>query len=142
MFKPIVSGLRQAFRKTMTFKYPTEKLGLPPRFRARHYLYQDRCTGCGICAWICPEKCISIVQFGDEGKKFPQFYYGRCCFCHFCVDYCPKDALAPTDDYELAAYDQESLVFSPDRLAQPPKEVRHAVYLRITDKNVYHEEKE
>lgn len=134
----MVSGIKQAFKKTMTFKYPYEKLELPQRYRARHYLYMDRCTGCGICAWICPEKCISIVELGTEGRKFPQFYYGRCCFCHFCVDYCPKDALAPTDDYEIAGYDQESLIFSPERLAQPPKENPNAVKVKFSSLGVSH----
>jgi formate hydrogenlyase subunit 6/NADH:ubiquinone oxidoreductase subunit I len=45
----------------------------------------------------------------------------NCVFCGLCVDACPFDALFMTNDYELAGYDKESLKYSPDQLAMPPK---------------------
>lgn len=85
-------GIKHIFKHTFTMKYPYQKLLLPKGFRGRHLLYMDKCTGCGICAWICPEKCISMVPVTNETeypqnpeKRFPQYWYARCCFCHFCV---------------------------------------------------------
>ncbi len=77
------AGLRHLFHKPYTLKFPEQRYAVEAGFRGRHLLHLDRCTGCGICAWICPEKCITIVPRGD--RWFPQYFYGRCCFCHFCV---------------------------------------------------------
>jgi NADH-quinone oxidoreductase subunit I len=122
-------GVVQVFRRTFTYKYPYERKALPPGFRGRHLLYLDKCTGCGICAWICPEKCITFVPLKGEKvypqnpeNRFPQYWYSRCCFCHLCTDYCPTGALDYTPDYELAEYDRELTIWSPERLAQRPEQ--------------------
>ena len=85
-------GIKHIFKRTFTLKYPYQKPLLPRGFRGRHILYMDKCTGCGICAWICPERCISFVPPADGKERpqnpenrFPQYWYARCCFCHFCV---------------------------------------------------------
>jgi formate hydrogenlyase subunit 6/NADH:ubiquinone oxidoreductase subunit I len=85
-------GVKHIFKRTFTMKYPYQKLQLPKGYRGRHILYMDKCTGCGICAWICPERCISFVPPADGKERpqnpenrFPQYWYARCCFCHFCV---------------------------------------------------------
>ena len=112
------SGVRHIFHKPYTLRFPQQRYAVQPGFRGRHLLHLDRCTGCGICAWICPEKCITIVQRGD--RWFPQYFYGRCCFCHFCTDYCPEFALEETVEYDIAEYSRDLLVWSPERLAKPP----------------------
>jgi len=38
-----------------------------------------------------------------------------------CVDACPFDALVMSNEYELAAYDKESLKYGPERLFLPPR---------------------
>jgi len=85
-------GIKHIFKRTFTMKYPYQKPLLPKGFRGRHVLYMEKCTGCGICAWICPERCISFVPPADGKEhpqnpenRFPQYWYARCCFCHFCV---------------------------------------------------------
>jgi len=85
-------GVKHIFKRTFTLKYPYQKPLLPKGFRGRHILYMEKCTGCGICAWICPERCISFVPPADGKEhpqnpenRFPQYWYARCCFCHFCV---------------------------------------------------------
>jgi len=112
------TGLRHLFHKPYTLKFPQQRYAVEAGYRGRHLLHLDRCTGCGICAWICPEKCITIVQRGD--RWYPQYFYGRCCFCHFCTDYCPEFALEETVEYDIAEYSRELLVWSPERLAKPP----------------------
>jgi len=42
---------------------------------------------------------------------------------HNCTDYCPTGALDYTPDYELAEYDRDLLIWSPERLARPPKNI-------------------
>jgi len=123
-------GIKHIFKHTFTMKYPYQKVLLPKGFRGRHLLYMDKCTGCGICAWICPERCISMVPVTDNKeypqnpeKRFPQYWYARCCFCHFCTEYCPTGALDYTPDYELAEYDRELLLWSPERLSRPPTNI-------------------
>jgi formate hydrogenlyase subunit 6/NADH:ubiquinone oxidoreductase subunit I len=92
VFAAMYEGIKHIFKRTFTMKYPYEKLMLPKGYRGRHILYMDKCTGCGICAWICPERCISFVPPADGKEhtqnpenRFPQYWYARCCFCHFCV---------------------------------------------------------
>jgi Fe-S cluster assembly protein SufB len=92
VFEAMYEGIRHIFKRTFTMKYPYQKVLLPKGFRGRHILYMEKCTGCGICAWICPERCISFVQAADGKERpqnpenrFPQYWYARCCFCHFCV---------------------------------------------------------
>ncbi|MEK6920031.1 MAG: LAGLIDADG family homing endonuclease [Thermoproteota archaeon] len=77
------AGLRHLFHRPYTLKFPQQRYAVEQGYRGRHLLHLDRCTGCGICAWICPEKCITIVPRGE--RWYPQYFYGRCCFCHFCV---------------------------------------------------------
>ena len=47
---------------------------------------------------------------------------GRCIFCGNCTQACPKDALIMTDEFELADYSRESLVFDKDKLKLSPEE--------------------
>ncbi len=77
------TGIRHLFHRPYTLKFPQQRYAVEKGYRGRHLLHLDRCTGCGICAWICPEKCITIVPRGE--RWYPQYFYGRCCFCHFCV---------------------------------------------------------
>src|SRR6266496_1443474 len=60
------TGLRHLLHKPYTLKFPQQRYAVEKGYRGRHLLHLDRCTGCGICAWICPEKCITIVQRGDR----------------------------------------------------------------------------
>ncbi len=112
------TGIRHLVHRPYTLKFPEQRYAVEKGYRGRHLLHLERCTGCGICAWICPEKCITIVPRGE--RWFPQYFYGRCCFCHFCTDYCPEYALEETVEYDIAEYSRELLVWSPERLAKPP----------------------
>jgi len=122
-----LEGVKHIFKRTFTLKHPYQRHEIPDGYRGRHLLYMDRCTGCGICAWICPEKCITMVPVTGERmypqnpqKRFPQYWYVRCCFCHFCTDYCPTGALDYTKDYDLAEYEKELIIWSPERLSKVP----------------------
>jgi len=49
---------------------------------------KDRCTGCGVCAAICPQD----VFYGSEKKKTPVITYPEECWhCNACVLDCPEE---------------------------------------------------
>ncbi|MCS6769616.1 MAG: 4Fe-4S binding protein [Candidatus Caldarchaeum sp.] len=67
---------------------------------------------------------LSIVKIDEKlahNKKsyFPAVDYSRCVFCGLCVDACPFYALEMMPDYEIAAMDRRSLLYSPKALAKP-----------------------
>jgi NAD-dependent dihydropyrimidine dehydrogenase PreA subunit/flavodoxin len=51
----------------------------------------EKCTGCGLCAEICPMKCIAL----ENGK--PQ-WEGRCSMCLACLHRCPASAVQHGND--------------------------------------------
>ncbi|MCX8205396.1 MAG: NADH-quinone oxidoreductase subunit I [Candidatus Nezhaarchaeota archaeon] len=117
--KPLYLALLHIFKRTFTVKYPYEVLKPAERFRGRIRLNMERCIGCEVCGFICPNRAINIVE--EEGGKYPQVDFGRCCFCGFCVEYCPRAALSHTEEYEISSYTREELIYSPRRLAEAPK---------------------
>jgi intein/homing endonuclease len=56
---------------------------------------------------------INLSVEGDES------YVAGNVTAHNCTDYCPTGALDYTPDYELAEYDRELLLWSPERLSRP-----------------------
>lgn len=50
------------------------------------FIVEDSCTGCGICASVCPQKNISI-----ENKK-PVFNHD-CTHCLACMHWCPSESI-------------------------------------------------
>ena len=48
---------------------------------------KERCTGCGVCATVCPTNSIEMVQ-DNEGFCFPKIK-GSCIECGKCVKTCP-----------------------------------------------------
>lgn len=122
MIKPLRTIAEHLTKRTFTVFHPYQALKPVERARGRLKLDMGRCVGCGVCAYICPNKAIEIVTV-DE-RKLPAVDIGRCCFCGLCVDYCPRSALSMTHDQELAEYRLVDLKYSPSRLTLPPKEPR------------------
>jgi formate hydrogenlyase subunit 6/NADH:ubiquinone oxidoreductase subunit I len=170
---PMKVTLKHLFRRPVTIMYPYETLkspksrkyyptgrkatgvfgsgtfGVPDmwsNYRGTIGLDIDACISCGICARICPDKCITYVeQHVDEkgensgidgkagkeenigkdgsgakgkGKKVPQVDFGTCMFCGLCAEHCPKGCIFLTSQYDLADFKRSDLVYPPEKLAK------------------------
>jgi glutamate synthase (NADPH/NADH) small chain len=114
-------AIKYLFEKPQTLKYPFETKEIADRYRGFHKNDWEKCTGCGNCADICPNKAITMVEISElvnkpeEGKKNerPQLDYGRCCFCGLCVDICPPGSLTLTKDFFHIHFDTKTFTFLP-----------------------------
>jgi len=114
---------KNLFSKPMTVCFPDEFIEIPKGYRGEHSYDRDMCISCGLCAKICPDKAIEMVEAPEEykgkfPKKYPQIDLGKCCFCGFCEDICPKNCLKLTDNFFLSTFDKNSIIkipFSEDK---------------------------
>lgn len=127
----VVVGMRvtlsNMLRPTITVQYPDEKLDLPVGFRGLPVLLSDpdgnlKCVSCELCAKACPVNCIEIQSHrGPDRAKVLDVYNldaTWCMYCGLCVEACPFDAMAMSDQYELADYDLRNLIYDKERLAE------------------------
>ncbi|MCL5023731.1 MAG: NADH-quinone oxidoreductase subunit NuoI [Nitrospirae bacterium] len=126
--KGMALTLKTMFGHSVTRQYPTEKRLAMPGFRGLHGLARDsatgeaRCVGCGLCAAICPSKCIYIYTADSlDHKKVVERYeieVLRCVYCGFCVEACPYSAVVLTEHFEYASYSRDALYMTKERLLQ------------------------
>ena len=58
-------------------------------------LSQQACTGCGICADVCPHEAIDMTR----AMAYPALVPLACVGCGDCVAECPVDALVVRESY-------------------------------------------
>lgn len=133
MMRGLLIVLKHVFKKTVTLRYPEEKRLLPSRSRGRHHLTlwidgKERCVGCEMCAIVCPSQAIYVKP--AENKPGEQHSHGeryasdfqinmtRCIFCGYCEEACPTGAIVLGNDFELAGYTRESLIYTKDMLTE------------------------
>lgn len=119
--------LRRLFQPKLTTEYPEERRAMQSRFRGLPALRADPetgealCVACGLCARICPTSCLEMhVVPSEEGdRELGEFILksGRCLFCGLCSQVCPVDAITMSQEYELASFNREGLVYTKTELA-------------------------
>ena len=117
---------KHVFRPPITLEYPEKKPTLNSRYHGRLALLRnsdgtEMCSGCKCCSKVCP--CGDLVHIEtqkDASNKMSVSKFtidvGRCIFCGNCTEACPKGALIMTNEFELADYSREALVYDKERL--------------------------
>ena len=128
----LAQGMGLTFKKLLgpkyTMQYPEERWHVAPTFRGMPVLLPNpetgtaKCTACGICARNCPVDAIAIEsETGEDRKKKLTGYsvdMARCIVCGLCAESCPFNGLTMANEYELAGYTREQLVYTlPELLA-------------------------
>jgi NADH-quinone oxidoreductase chain I len=113
-------------RPKVTLQYPEVRWELPPGYRGFPGLPvdsetgRDACIGCGACARTCPTQVIVIeTHVGEDKKRVVDSFTmnaGRCMFCGMCAEACPVDAIVMTDNFELAAFTRDEIIFERKKL--------------------------
>jgi len=109
--------LHLMLEKPTTHPYPFKPVELPQRFRGKLDVDPAKCTGCQVCALVCPASVITMIDLGtrkvgDKELKVrkPLFDLSTCIFCGECVDNCAFNALELTKQFELATPNKADLV--------------------------------
>jgi len=90
----------------MTVRFPHESIPIPDGYRGEHTFDMEKCISCGLCAKICPNKAIELIEAPEDlrniyKKTYPSIDLGKCCFCGLCEDICSKDAIKLTKFFPL-----------------------------------------
>jgi NADH-quinone oxidoreductase subunit I len=136
-FRRIGDGLKtvlmHSFREPTTKEYPDIVPELSAHFRGRLALTvnpdtgEHLCISCRQCERVCPDKCIEITahKSPDTNKlELIEFKidHGLCMFCGLCTEVCPTSCIINTNDFEMADYSRESLVYDLRRLTLTQEE--------------------
>jgi NADH-quinone oxidoreductase subunit I len=152
-FIDFIRGLKVTFKnllqKTITTKYPFEKLAPPKRFRGVHAhrvkdgneppsfsvlekfmdieTGESRCVACYMCQQACPMSSLFVIeaeQLSNGKKKVKKFEMNllNCLYCGLCVDACPVDCLIMTDIYEMAQYQRKNCVIHMEDMSERGKD--------------------
>ena len=118
---PYIVGWSEKY-KEVTEEYPDRVSArmpedLPQRFRGFLKNDIDRCSGCRLCAEVCPVDCIRIESEPgpEKGHSWVAVFdidNARCMFCGLCVEVCPTGSLTHTREYEGAVYHLKDMVSS------------------------------
>ena len=133
----LLGGLWVTFRnqnpnRIVTEQYPAERPRVAERYRGAPRLNinpdtnETLCISCDLCAIACPENLIVVESVRDlktRHKVLTNFSYdlSRCLFCGLCEDACPVDALELTQDFELASYTREGMIWDRQMLEEGPR---------------------
>ena len=137
LFADLIKGLGVTFRyqapkEAITEQYPLQRPQVAERFRGAPRLgvnpetNESLCIACDLCAVACPEHLIVVGSERNpvtRRKELTEFTYdlSRCMFCGLCEDACPTDALELTQDFEMAQYSREGLIWNRETLETGPE---------------------
>ena len=133
----LLKGLALTFRyqdprEIYTEQYPMQRPQVAERYRGAPRLNvnpdtnETMCIACDLCALACPEHLIVVTSERNPNtrrKELTTFTYdlSRCMFCGLCEDACPTDCLELTQDFELANYTREGMIWDRQTLELGPK---------------------
>ncbi len=65
----------------------------------KHFIENDRCTGCGLCVTVCPKNVLEISDKVNTKGYFPAFQArpDDCIHCALCCTMCPDVAITITE---------------------------------------------
>src|ERR1700751_2072939 len=123
-------------REIYTEQYPLERPQVAERYRGAPRLNvnpdtdETLCIACDLCALACPEHLIVVGSERNtvtRRKELTTFTYdlSRCMFCGLCEDACPTDALELTQDFELANYTREGMIWDRQTLEKGPQPTQY-----------------
>lgn len=133
MFRGLFIVLKYSLKRPVTLRYPEEKRQLPKRSRGRHYLTKwedgkERCVGCELCAIVCPSQAIYVRarenkpgEMRSHGERYAedfQINMLRCIYCGYCEEACPTGAIILSNEFELASFTREELIFTKETLTE------------------------
>lgn len=80
----LVGTYHEGFSHAEELEITASKRGYKLSYIAKSPVNFERCTYCGLCGRICPERCISENLYLD---------FGSCTFCIDCENNCPENAI-------------------------------------------------
>lgn len=110
--------LKNLIKKPITVRFPWESIEIPEGYRGEHVFDINKCISCSLCARVCPNRAIEMVEVPEEHrdrypKRYPKIDLGKCCFCALCQDICPKGAIQLTKNVYLSVFDKNAVVKAP-----------------------------
>lgn len=60
------------------------------KMQKKEICVREECVGCGVCAVVCPQKCIEMIE-NDEGFIYPAIKESECIDCNLCKKKCPQN---------------------------------------------------
>ncbi len=110
--------LKNMVSKPMTVKFPSESIPIPEKYRGEQVWDSAKCTSCGLCSKICPNRAIEMVEAPPEykenyAKRYPMIDLGKCCFCGLCQDICPTGSLTMSKNFFLSTFDPSTTINIP-----------------------------
>ena len=128
--------LMHAAREPITKEFPDTMPHLAGHFRGRLALAvnpqsgEHLCISCLQCERVCPDKCIQITSHKSPETNKPELInfkidHGLCMFCGLCTEVCPTNCIINTNDFEMADYTRESLVYDIRKLTRTQDESAH-----------------
>ncbi|CAN5358455.1 hypothetical protein BH11CYA1_BH11CYA1_24450 [soil metagenome] len=129
----LATVFKHTWREPITKNYPDEMPDITPHFRGRLALTVNPetgdhlCISCRQCERVCPDKCIEITSHkSPETNKLElidfKIDHGLCMFCGLCTEVCPTLCIINTNDFEMADYSRQSLIYDLKKLTLSQEE--------------------